>query len=495
MSDLEKKRAKSDPSRMGRERIGKLLLEFAIPSILMMLFNTMYNIVDTAFLQHSVGDAGAAVATLAFPVMTLTMGLSMWAGQGGNALGAIVLGEGDRPRVEKILGNTTTLLLIISVLIALAGIFFIDPILYLISTPIELYDSTKAFVQIICIFSVFQTVGMGMNAFLRTAGRPTLSMLTQALGTVMCIVLNYLLVMVMGWGVVGSAYATVLGQAFGLVPTMVYFMFVKSAPFRLRMKNLALDLRLSGRILLLGVASFVTQIGQMVVSLVFNMVVANYAAVDGVPADTALAALGIMFKACSFAFSPLIGLMMAAQPIIGFNFGAKLWNRVLHTLKWSCIVAMIIGGCFTILAFTIPEQIVGLFGMKDEGLEIACRSLGIASLLFCPVGFQIMGGSYFQSSGQPIKSMILEMLRQILFLIPMYLFLPPVFMSLFGMPGLTAVAACLPTSDFCSILVTTGFVIYEVKKIRRWRAEAIAAGQPVDRLPDEMPEFKEPAAQ
>ena len=148
---------------------------------------------------------------------------------------------------------------------------------------------------------------------------------------------------------------------------------------------------------------------------------------------------------------------------------------------------MIIGGTFTVLAFAIPEQIVGLFGMKDEGLEIACRSLGIAALLFCPVGFQVMGGSYFQSSGQPMKSMTLEMLRQILFLIPMYLFLPPVYMSLFGMPGLTAVAACLPTSDAASIIVTAGFVIYEVRKIRRWRDEAVAAGQPVDSLPEVAP--------
>ena len=479
--------AKSDPDRLGRERIGKLLLEFAIPSILMMLFNTLYNIIDTAFLQHSVGDAGAAVATLAFPVMTLTMGLSMWAGQGGNALAAIVLGEGDRPQVEKILGNTTTLLIIISALCAFVGVFLVDPVLVLISTPAELYESTKAFVQIICIFAVFQTVGMGLNAFLRTAGRPMLSMITQAAGTVMCIVLNYVLVIVMGLGVVGSAYATVFGQAFCLVPTAAYFMYVKSAPFRLHVKNLAINLHLCGRIMLLGVASFVTQIGSMVVGLVFNMVVGKYAAIDGVSPDTALAALGIMFKACSFAFSPLIGLMMAAQPIIGFNFGAKLWNRVLHTLKWACIVAMIIGGTFTVLAFAIPEQIVGLFGMKDEGLDIACRSLGIAALLFCPVGFQVMGGSYFQSSGQPMKSMTLEMLRQILFLIPMYLFLPPVYMSLFGMPGLTAVAACLPTSDAASIIVTAGFVIYEVRKIRRWRDEAVAAGQPVDSLPEVAP--------
>lgn len=483
MTVAKKKIEKNDPTRLGRERIGKLILEFAIPAILMMLFNTLYNIVDTAFLQISVGDAGAAVATLAFPVMTLTMGLSMLAGQGGNALGAITLGQGDLPKVEKILGNTSTLLLFISVLIAVAGVVFIDPILTLISTPADLYDSTRSFIQIICVFSLFQTTGMGLNNFLRTAGRPTLAMITMGAGTFTCIILNYIFVMVLGWGVVGSAYATVLGQAVGLVPTVGFLMFSKTTPFRLHIHNMAPDFPLIGRIVLLGVASFVTQIGSMVVSLVFNMVVNKYALVDGVPVDTALAALGIMFKATSFAFTPMMGLMIAVQPLIGFSVGAKLWSRALKTLKLSCILAMIFGGAFTILAFAIPEQIVGIFGMKGEGLEIACRSLGIASLLFCLVGFQVMGGSYFQSSGQPIKSMILEMLRQILLLIPMYLILPPYYMDWFGIPGLTAVAACLPTADFVSVVVTVVFVAMEVRKIRRLRDEAIAAGQPVYELP------------
>ncbi len=479
---------KSDTTRLGREKIGKLLLEFAIPAVIGMMFNTLYNIVDTAFLQRSMGDAGAAVATLAFPVMTLLMGFSLLAGQGGNALAAIQMGEGKMNKVEKTLGNTVFLLIALALLVAVFSIFAIDFILDVLSTPAELRAYTQTFVQIICCGFVFQSLGMGVGNFLRTAGHPNLAMVTQCVGTFACIILNYLFVMVWGWGVTGSAWATVLGQACGMVPTMAYFMFVKTAPFRLRLINLIPKPRLVGRILVMGIASFVTQVGSMCVSLVFNLVVTEYAVVDGVSADTALAALGIAMKACSFAFTPMLGIMIAAQPIIGFNFGAKLWNRVLQALKLAIIASMIVGFIFTALAFLTPGPIVGIFGVKDEGYDIAVQALGVMSILFGPVGFQVMGSSYFQSSGQPIKSAILEMMRQILFLIPMYLLLPPVYMQLFGFSGLESIMACLPTSDFASICVSTVFVVHEIRKVRRWRAEAIAAGQPVDCLPDNFGE-------
>lgn len=482
-ADVQEKMQKNDPTRLGREKIGKLLLEFAIPAVIGMAFNTLYNIVDTAFLQHSMGDAGAAVATLAFPVMTLLMGFSLLAGQGGNALAAIQMGEGKLDKVEKTLGNTVFLLIALALVVAVSSVLFIDAILDILSTPDDLRAYTQTFVQIICCGFVFQSLGMGVGNFLRTAGQPNLAMFTQAGGTIACIILNYLFVMLWGWGVAGSAWATILGQTLGAIPTMAYFMFVKSAPFRLRVRNLVPKARLLGRILVMGIASFITQVGSTFVSLVFNMVVAEYALIDGVAADTALAALGIAMKATSFAFTPMMGIMIAAQPIIGFNFGAKLWNRVLTTLKWSIIAAMIVGFVFTAAAFLIPGPIVSIFGVKNEGFDIAVQALGVMCLFLGPVGFQIMGSSYFQSSGQPIKSAILEMTRQILFLIPMYLFLPPVYMQLFGFTGLESVMACLPTSDFCSICVTTCFVIYEIRKIRRWRNEAVAAGRPVDALP------------
>ncbi len=456
--------------RIGTERIGKLLLEFSIPAIVSMIFNSLYNVVDTAFLGHAVGDVGVAVTTLAFPVMTILMGFSMLAGQGGNALAAIQLGEGKRERAEQTLGNTFVLLVAIAVLVIVAAVMLIDPLLVLIGTKGELWEPTKAFVQIICFGFIFQSVGMGLNNFLRTAGKPNLALYTMVFGTVMCIVFNYLFVMVFGWGVEGSALATILGEAFGMVPVLWYFICDKHAVFRLRVKCMRADFPLMGKILSLGVASFVMEIAATAVSVVLNQILAIYGEQDPIGMSGALAAIGVAQKASGFAIMPLIGLIMGAQPIIGYNYGAQNWSRVLKTLKWASIVGVIIGTFFWALSHIIPVQIVALFGVTGELGDFAVTALKIYTIFFPVVGFQIVGSSYFQSSGQPMKAAILELTRQIIFLIPLYLLLPPV-AGVFGVSALVMIAICVPVSDALSTAVTSVFVAIEVGRLRKRRAD------------------------
>lgn len=460
--------AKANTDRMGTERIGKLLLEFSIPAIISMVFNSLYNVVDTAFLGHAVGEVGVAVTTLAFPVMTILMGFSMLAGQGGNALAAIQLGEGKRARVERTLGNSFVLLVVIAVLVVIAGTLLIDPVLALVGTTPDLYAPTKAFVQIICFGFVFQSVGMGLNNFLRTAGKPQLALYTMVFGTVMCIVFNFLFVMVFGWGIEGSAFATIMGQACGMVPVLGYFVFSKKAAFNLRLTCFKPDFPLMGKILSLGVASFVMQIAATAVSVVLNQLLAVYGAQDPMGASGALAAIGVAQKAAGFAIMPLIGLIMGAQPLIGYNYGARNWSRVLKTLKWACIWGVGIGTFFWVLSHVIPSQIVGLFGVVGELEGFAITALKIYTIMFPLVGFQIVGSSYFQSSGQPLKAAILELTRQIIFLIPLYLLLPPI-AGVFGISSLVMIAVCVPLSDLLSIVVTAVFVAREVRKLRRMR--------------------------
>ena len=458
------------PDRLGTERIGKLLFEFSIPAIVSMVFNTLYNVVDTVFLGQAYADgSGVAVTTLALPVMTILMGFSMVAGQGGNALAAIQLGQGKKAQVEKTLGNSATLLVGLAAAIAILAAVLIDPILAGIGTTDELWDKAKTFVQIICFGFVFQSLGMGLNNFLRTAGKPNLALGTMAFGTVMCIVLNYVFVIVCGFGVAGSASATILGQACGMVPVVWHFTVSKNAAFKLRLRNCAPDFKLMGSILTLGVASFVMQVAATLVSIVLNHVVNLYGATDPIGTTAALAGIGVAQKATSFAITPLIGLIMGAQPIIGFNYGAKLWQRVLDTLKWASIAGACIGGFFCALAQIIPIPIVGLFGVTGDLEEFAAFALRVYVIFLAPVGFQIVGSSYFQSSGQPMKAAVLEMTRQILFLIPLYLFLPPLLTAVIGTSGLEGVIIAAPVADALSVCVTSCFVAREVRKLRRLR--------------------------
>ena len=187
--------------------------------------------------------------------------------------------------------------------------------------------------QIICVGFVFQSLGMGLNNFLRTAGKPNLALGTMVFGTVMCIVFNFLFVMVFGWGIEGSAFATIMGQACGMVPVLGYFVFSRKAAFNLRLTCFKPDFPLMGKILSLGVASFVMQIAATAVSVVLNQLLAVYGAQDPMGASGALAAIGVAQKAAGFAIMPLIGLIMGAQPLIGYNYGARNWSRVLKTLK------------------------------------------------------------------------------------------------------------------------------------------------------------------
>ena len=447
--------------RLGTERIGKLLLEFSIPAIVSMVFNSLYNVVDTAFLGHAVGSAGVAVTTLVLPVMTILMGFSMLAGQGGNALAAIQLGEGRKDQVEKTLGNAAALLVLFAAASAVVGTVLIDPLLALIAAPADLWDQTKSFVQVICVGFVFLSLGMGLNNFLRTAGKPNLALGTMVFGTIMCVVLNYLFVIVCGWGIPGSAYATILGQACGMVPVLGYFLFSKTAPFNLRLSCCKPDIRLMGKIMTLGIASFVMQVAATLVTVVFNQVVGVYGALDAIGVESALAAIGVAQKATLFAIMPLVGLIMGAQPIIGYNYGARLWQRVLDTLKWASVTGVIMGTVFFVLAHVIPDPVVALFGVTGDLEAFAVQSLQIYTIMYPLVGFQIVGSSYFQSSGQPFKAAVLELTRQVLFLIPLYLLLPPALTSALGgssgLHGRGGQRACI--ADGLAALVTAAFVV------------------------------------
>ncbi|MBQ9000354.1 MAG: hypothetical protein IJ087_00680 [Eggerthellaceae bacterium] len=323
MAETQWEREALSTDRLGKNSILKLLFEFSIPAIIMMTFNALYNIVDSVFLGQAVGEAGIAVTTLAFPIMVLLMGLSALAGQGGNALAAIQLGEDKIGEVERTVGNTVLLLIIISAIIALAGIVLIEPLLALVGTTPELHDMAKTFVQIVMIGFVFQCIGMGANNFLRTEGKPMLALITSMLGTIMCIVFNFVLVMWMGLGVAGSAFATIIGQGIGMVPVIWYLVSGKDAPFHLKLACMKPDVHLWGRILSLGIASFIMQVANAVINTILNQTLAYYGALDPVGASGALAAIGVAGRINGFAFMPAIGVLMGAQTLIGYYYGAR----------------------------------------------------------------------------------------------------------------------------------------------------------------------------
>lgn len=466
-------------ARMGSGSIPRLTIEFAIPAIAGMLVNGAYNIIDSIFLGQAMGPLGQASMTAANPIMIVFMAISMWVGNGGNALSALRLGEGDREAAERSLANTVTLSLVLSALVALLAFVpvTINGLLSLSSATPEVWDNARVFIQIISAGFIFQCIGMGVNNFIRTAGAPNRALATMVVGTVACIVFNYLFVMVLGYGIRGSAMATVIGQLVSCSCVLWYFLRTPNVPLKLRARLMPLRFSVTRLILTLGLASFLLQVGACVVNLVLNAMLVKYGAMSPLGPDNALASIGVVSRIAMFTVFPLIGMAIAVQPLLGFNYGAHLYDRVRKTLLCGVVGATIIAVLMWALVHLFPTQIISAFGITDVDLrDFTIFAMKVQLMLLPLVGFQIVCSNYFQATGQPAKSVFLSLTRQILFLVPLYLFLPqwlPVWFP--GLNGLDALYFACPTADFLAVFATVIFMIWEMQRIRKLESGEIQA--------------------
>jgi putative MATE family efflux protein len=464
-------------NRLGTTKITKLMVEFAIPSIIGLVVNGLYNIIDAIFLGHGVGTIGLATATIAMPIMIVGMAIAILVGQGGNALTALRLGAGRHDDAEKVLGNTFTLI-IIAAIVCTTGLFiFMDPLISLSHPTAETRESTRVFLGIIGIGLILQFFSMGFNNFIRTAGDPNRALYTMVTGTLVCIALNALFVMGLGWGVAGSAWATIIGQAVSATLVFWYFAFSPKAPFRLRRKYLGLDWRLVRGILALGSAPFVLQAANAIIGFLVNNQLGVLGADNIIGSDGAVAAIGTVGRIAMFMFFPILGVAMAAQPLFGYNYGAKNYERVKTTFKIAMVWVIIMGVFFWILIHLIPGPIATLFGVKDELLAFTVSALQVQVFMMPVIGLQVVATQYFQSSGQPLKSMFLSMTRQILYLIPLVYLLPTVITRIFpSLTPLDGVYYAYPVADALSVTTCAILMLFELRRINaRIREQRLTA--------------------
>ena len=466
----DQERDLSSVNRLGTGNILTLVIEFAIPAIAGMVVNGAYNLIDSVFLGHGAGEIGLSTLTIATPTMTIFLGIAMLIGAGGNALCALRLGEGKHEEAERILGNTTMLSILISLFIAICVHipFCMDALLTISSATDDVRPYATIFIQIISVGCVFQIVGMGLNNFVRTCGAPNYALITMVIGGVVCTVLNALFVLVLGWGVVGSALATVAGQAVSCVAVVWYFIKTPHAPLVLKRAYLHLDRKIVRSIFIMGSAPCLVQLGGALCQFVLNVVLVKYGSLDPIGANNALAAVGVVQRIGTFVVLPMIGVSVAIQPLLGFNYGAKLWRRVSKTLNVGIVMAMAIGAILWVLLMVFAPEVATFFGIKDESLVTFTAFVMRVDLIFLPfIGFQIVGANYYQATGQPVKSVILTLSRQILFLIPLFFILPEVLPYVVPfLDSLDAVYFCMPSADFLAIFTTLAFLIVEKRRLR-----------------------------
>jgi putative MATE family efflux protein len=438
--------------QLGEAKILPLILKFSIPAIIGMLVNALYNVVDRIFIGHGVGSLGIGGTTIAFPIMLIMMAFAMLIGVGANSLVSIRLGQNRKEEAEGIFGNALVLLIISSVALSIIGLVVLDPILRLMGASEQILPYARDYMQIILIGGVFQSIGMGMNNFIRSEGNPKIAMYTMLIGALINTILDPIFIFVFHWGMKGAALATIIAQAVSAGWVLLYFLKGKSL-LKIRKKYLILKPDYVFNILALGMASFAMQIAASVLNFILNKSLGKYGG------DVAISGMGIVNSIITLMIMPIFGINQGVQPIIGYNYGAMKYDRVKEAYRLAVIFATVIVVIGWIVTRVFPEQLIYLFNTEDTEL-IAFGTHAIKRfLMFLPIiGFQIVSSNYFQAIGKPKHSALLGLTRQVLILIPALIILPKFF-------GLEGVISAGPLADVISSVVTGIFIFLEMRQL------------------------------
>lgn len=445
-------------SPFATEPIGRLIVKFAVPCVISLPVNSLYNIVDQIFIGWGVGYLGNGATNVVFPITIIALALSMMIGDGGAAYLSLKLGEGDVASAKKGVGNAIVMVTAVSILLLVVFLIFIDPILTLFGATEALRPYALEYGYIIGIGLPFTMIPTALNSMIRADGSPKYAMFSMVLGAVINTVFDPIFIFVLHMGVQGAAIATVMGQVASFVVSIIYITRFKTFHFDKVMFRL--KRRVCQNILTLGISSFITQIAITIVMALTNNLLAAYGAASVYGPEIPLTAMGIVMKVNQILISILVGIATGAQPIIGYNYGAKNFERV----KKAFDIALVASEIVSVIAFLVfqfaPMSVVSVFG-SEEGLynEFAVMSFRIF-LMLCPLaGFQTVAAIYLQAIGKPVKSAILSLSRQIIFFVPTIIILP-LFL------GVTGVLWTGPVADGLAFVLALGLILYERKQLK-----------------------------
>lgn len=439
---------------LGREKIGKLLAKFAIPGIISMVVNSLYNIVDQIFIGQGVGYLGNGATTVIFPMITFAMAFSLLFGDGSATFLSLKLGEKKEDEAARGTGAGIIGFVGIGIIITILYLIFLEPLCKLFGASEAILPYAKDYGRIITYGLPFCAVCAGGASIIRADGNPKFNMIGLFAGTIINVVLDPIFIFVFHWGVKGAAFATILGQFANAVLNIYYF--------SKKMRNVSLNrfvfrksISYIPRVSKLGISSFITQMALVVAMATRNNVLVTYGAKSKYGADIPVTTLGITMKTFTIIMSIVLGLSAGAQPIFGYNYGSGKYDRVKKTFKLVAVLSTIICTVAFFLAQFKPLAIISIFGSESDLYnEFAIKCMKIYLMLIPTVGIQIMSGIFFQALGYPVQASILSLSKQIIFQLPVTILLP-VFM------GVEGVLWAGPVSDvlaFTTMIVM--FLIY-----------------------------------
>ena len=460
---------------LGTDNIGSLLWRYAAPAIIAMASNSIYHIIDSIFVGHGVGGAAISGMAITMPIMNIAGAFGAMVGVGAAARMSIRLGEGNMQAAEKTLANAVMLNLILGFLLMAVMLIFLDPILQLFSggnASAETLSYARDFMRIILLGNMTQHMHLGLNEQIRASGYPQKSMRIILTAVALNLCLNPLFIFKFGWGIKGSALATVISQAVAFLIACSHFC-LKSSFVRFRRAAFVLDWKIIKAILSIGLAPFMVNICASMVAAFVNTALLKYGGTGAhdvvhtthASADIYVGAYGIANRVVMLLIMVIQGLNQGMQPIVGFNYGAKQYDRVRKALFMTIGCGMTISTLGFLACQIFPESIAAMFVDStkggDEALMItaASQAMRIIVTMFPLVGFQIVAAAFFQYIGHAKLAFFVSMTRQMVFLLPL-LWIVPRFL------GATGVWVSMPIADCASITLAAILLIRELKRLK-----------------------------
>ncbi|PWE00332.1 MATE family efflux transporter [Marinilabilia rubra] len=433
--------------------VGALMWRYFWPAFIGVMANSLYNIIDRVFIGQYVGPEALSGVTAVFPVMVIMMAFGMLIGIGASVRLSLNLGRKDFEKARKVVGNTVVLIVVVSALVTTLGFIIKDPMLRLFGATDTTIDYANDYLNYILWGVVLHEFGFSMNALIRAEGNARIAMYSMLISAGINIPLDALFIIHLGMGVKGAALATIISMACLSVWVLIHFRS-KRCVVRLRKRYIGLDMSIIVSIVSVGLAPFAMQIANSVVQALLNINLIKYGS------DLAVGAMGIIMSVVIIIIMSIVALNMAGQPIIGYNYGARNYERVRHTLKIGLLIASAISLGAWVFIQVFPRPVISLFiDDSPEIMEYGVEGMRTYLLALPIVGFQVVVGNYLQSVGKAGKAIFLTLLRQVLVLIPMLLILPKIM-------GLTGVWNSAPISDSASAIVCAIFLVSEWKKLK-----------------------------
>ena len=418
--------------------INKLLLQFAVPSMVAMIVSALYNMVDQFFIGRYVGELGNAATNIAFPLSTICTAIALLCGIGGASAFNLAMGAGKKDEAGYYMGNAITTMVGAGVVLCIIVQIFLTPILTLFGAPVKVLPFAQEY------------------AGITADGSPRMTMICNMTGAIINTVLDYMFVAVMDWGMKGAAWATVIGQVVAAI--LVFGYFTRCKTVKLTIRHLMLRARFIGKVLSLGMAPCTNQLAMMVVQIVLNNSLKYYGGLSSFGESIPIACVGIISKVSMVVFSFVIGISQGLQPIVSFNYGAENYGRVKKAYKMAIGASFVI----SIIAFFVfqvfPRQIISLFGEgSEEYYNFAVRYFRVYMFFICITFIQPITSNFFTAIGKPIKGVFLSLTRQILFLLPLIIIMPRIF-------GLDGILYAGPIADFLSVTTAVVMILLELRK-------------------------------